>query len=67
MKQTKTEDERRAYVRGAIEACQAMGVTPEVIASVCLDLRITGKEVTELGRECKADVKVNNHVPQVQS
>ena len=66
MKQTKTEDERRAYVRGAIEACQAMSITPEVIASVCLDLRITGKEVTELGRECKADAKVDNYVPQMQ-
>ena len=67
MKQTKTKEERCAYVRGAMEACQAMGVTSEVIASVCLDLRITGKEVTELGRECKADAKVDNHVPQVQS
>ena len=66
MKQTKTEDERRAYIRGVMETCQVLSVTADVTAAVCQDLHITGKEIAEFGKECKADVKVDNHVPQVQ-
>lgn len=66
MKQAKTKEERCAYVRGALGACEAMHVSPEVAAAVCQDLRITPVELKEFREECKADVKVDNHVPQVQ-
>ena len=66
MKQTKTKEERCAYVRGALGACEVMGVVPEVAAAVCQDLRITTVELKEFREEQMKNVKPENRVPRMQ-
>ena len=66
MKHTKTKEERCAYVRGALGACEALRVSLDMTAAVCKDLQITQVDLKEVGEECKEHGKVDNHVPQVQ-
>jgi hypothetical protein len=51
------EDQRRAYVRGALEACNALKVDVAAIVVVCRDLGITASEMVELADEERAKQK----------
>ncbi len=49
-----TQDERRAYVRGVLAACAEVRAPEDVIAKVCLDLKIDAGELEDLSREERA-------------
>ena len=64
------QEERQAYVHGAMEACEVMHVPVDVVAAVCCDLKITQEELLELGAnhaKYHTAARPSNNLPEVQS
>ena len=67
--QTQPLSERQAYVHGAMEACEVMRVSVDVVAAVCRDLKITQEELLELGAnhaKYHAVARLSDHLSEVR-
>jgi hypothetical protein len=62
---TTSPEIRRAYVRGALEACGDSRATPEVTEAVCRDLGIEPDELAVLIVEERKAMKLAPFVPTI--
>ena len=52
-----TPDQRRFYVRGALDACARFKVAPDVITAVCRELGLTSEDMEKLMAEEREAIK----------
>lgn len=58
-----SREERHAYVRGALDVCQDLKLSTEVVVMVCQELRITSEELMEFKKEVAKHGPADNKLP----